>query len=134
MNDPLDPAPPRDETLPDLELPDLELPDLELPDLELPDPESGGDVERELAATDDLVAPSLAQLRRPPADLGFRTHDRAADALFSRSILGAAADLLAVGWNTVRLLAADDPPTDADPDPRECPPPGHGPKKEEPSC
>jgi len=85
-------------------------------DLDLP-PHSGDDpgdvaLDRELAETDDLLHGSLAQLLSAPADLGAKTQTRAASHLMSRSLLGTGADLLTVGWHTLRLLFADGEPDD----------------------
>ena len=65
------------------------------------------DIDAQLAATDDVLAGSLAQLLAPPADLEARTQSRVTTSLMSRSLLGTGADLLSVGWQTVRLLWID---------------------------
>ncbi len=75
-----------------------------------PDPPPGASasdlaLDAELAATDDLLGGSLAQLLRPPADLEARTQQRAASDLMNRSLVGTSAGLLAVGWETLRFLA-----------------------------
>lgn len=63
-----------------------------------------GTIDAELAATDDVLQRSLAQLLAPPADLEARTEDHVANSLMSRSLLGTGADLLTVGWQTLRLM------------------------------
>ena len=72
------------------------------------------ELERELAATDDLLVLPMAHLAGPPADLGARTQTRAAEALMRRSVLGTAADLLGVGWQTMRILFGEDEHEDED--------------------
>lgn len=71
------------------------------------------DLESELAATDNVLHRSLAQLLAPPADLESRTQDHVANSLMSRSLLGTGADLLTVGWQTLRLMWSE-PEPDAD--------------------
>lgn len=75
------------------------------------------DLESELAATDNVLHRSLAQLLAPPADLESRTQDHVANSLMSRSLLGTGADLLTVGWQTLRLMWSEpepEPEPDAD--------------------
>lgn len=64
-------------------------------------------LDAELAATDDVLQRSLAQLLAPPADLETRTQDQVTNSLMSRSLLGTGADLLTVGWQTLRLLFSE---------------------------
>jgi len=75
---------------------------------------SDAELDAELERTDDLLQRSLAQLLAPPADLEARTQNQVATSLMSRSLLGTGADLLTVGWQTVRFLFSqqDDPDTD----------------------
>lgn len=72
-------------------------------------PDDLDDVDNELAATDHLFTDSLAHILAPPADLEQRTNVTIAQSLLNRSALGTAADLLTVGWHTVRLLARTHP-------------------------
>lgn len=65
-------------------------------------------LDRDLAATDDArLRTSLAQLLTAPADLETRTQHQVTNSLLNRSVLGTGADLLTVGWQTVRLLFTD---------------------------
>lgn len=73
-------------------------------------PPDDGAIDAELAATDDILQRSLAQLLAPPADLETRTQDQVTNSLMSRSLLGTGADLLTVGWQTLRLMFADSEP------------------------
>jgi hypothetical protein len=57
------------------------------------------------------IGGGLAELLSAPADLASRTAAGVGDALLTRSTLGAALDLLSVGWHTVRYLAGDPDPT-----------------------
>lgn len=96
----------------------------DLPDMHLPParndagtdggPLAGTDdaaLDAELALTEDVLHTSLAQLLAAPADLEARTQSSVTTNLMSRSLLGTGADLLTVGWETVRFLfspTADD--------------------------
>lgn len=51
-----------------------------------------------------LLGGGRAQLPDPPADLEARTRDGVANSLMGRSLLGTGADLMTVGWQTVRFL------------------------------
>lgn len=78
-------------------------------------PDDLDEVDHELAATDHLFTASLAHILAPPADLEQRTNITIAESLLSRSALGTAADLLTVGWHTLRFLAQTQPDNPPEP-------------------
>ena len=80
------------------------------------------ELDAELAETDDVLAQSLAQLLRSPADLETRTQSRVTSSLMNRSLLGTGSDLLTVGWQTVRFLLGSDPGTTSNEPPEEVTP------------
>ena len=61
------------------------------------------------------LADSLAQLMQIPADLEARTSVSVAGSIRERSVLGTATDLLAVGWQTLGILAPAPPAPPAPP-------------------
>lgn len=69
-----------------------------------------------LAAGEDDLRASLAQILAPPADFETRVAPGAAAGLMNRSIVGTAGDLLLVGWQTLRFLVLD-PPDEVNDDP-----------------
>lgn len=76
--------------------------------------ETDGVLGESLAA---LLGGGRAQLPDPPADLEARTRDGVANSLMGRSLLGTGADLMTVGWQTVRfLLGAGEVPGRGDTD------------------
>ncbi len=63
-----------------------------------------------LAATERRWGADLAAILRVPDDLTDRCAEEVRTALLARSVLSTGTDLLSVGWRTVRLLLAADPP------------------------
>lgn len=66
-------------------------------------------LDRELAASDQLLSTQLRELLDPDEALGRRTAVDVGRALRSRSTMAAALDLLGTGWWTARALLTDDP-------------------------
>ncbi len=65
-------------------------------------------LDRALAEDDSELALQLRALLDPDDDLGARTAQDVDRALRSRNTMGAALDLLGVGWWTARALLTDD--------------------------
>ena len=88
----------------------------DLPDFDSSHDEEARAIDRELDEFDQQLGPSLAQIFQPPADLEGRTQRRATSNLLDRSLLGAASDLLTVGWQTMWCIFGPDTETEQ-PDP-----------------
>ncbi len=65
---------------------------------------SDAQLDAELAATDPWLAPSLAHILAPPADLQRRTTSVVREGLLARSTVDTAVGMLSVGVQTLRLL------------------------------
>jgi hypothetical protein len=77
------------------------------PDLDEPDLDET-ELDRALAAADPQLTAHLRTLLDPDADLTARTATDVDRALRSRDTLGAALELLGLGWWTTRALLTDD--------------------------
>jgi hypothetical protein len=66
------------------------------------------ELDRELAAADGVLSEQLRALLDPGGDLRRRTADDVDRSLRSTDTLGAALELLSVGWWTVRTVLTDD--------------------------
>lgn len=66
------------------------------------------ELDRALAAADPQLTSQLRTLLDPDADLATRTASDVDRALRSRDTLGAALELLGLGWWTARALLTDD--------------------------
>ena len=67
-------------------------------------------LDRELELTEHVLSSGLTDLLTIPDRLNERTNDEVRSALLDRSTVAAAADLLSVGWHTVRLIFSNEPP------------------------
>ncbi len=66
------------------------------------------ELDRELAAADGVLSDQLRALLDPGGDLHRRTADDVDRNLRSTDTLGAALELLSIGWWTVRTVLTDD--------------------------
>ena len=70
---------------------------------------SDAQLDAELDATDPWLAPSLAHILAPPADLQRRTTSVVREGLLARSTVDTAVGMLSVGMQTLRLLFTSPP-------------------------